>query len=47
MSPKKILSKKKDIIDVKSLVSKKLNLNRLKVNPINAIDSAKNKIINF
>ena len=47
MSPKKIIRKKMGIKDIKSLVPKNLNLDKLKTIPINSIDIAKNKISNF
>ena len=47
MSPKKIIKKKLGIKNIKLLVPKNLNLKKFKVNPINAIDNAKDKISNF
>lgn len=48
MSPKKIEKKNKGkIIDIKTLVSKKLSLNKLKLNPTNVITDTKNKIGGF
>ena len=47
MSPRKKIIKKIDVKNIKSIVSKNINLDKLKVNPINAIDIAKNKITNF
>ena len=47
MSPKKKIKKKMGIKDIKSLVPKNLNLDKLKTIPINTIDIAKNKISNF
>ena len=45
MSPKKIIRKKMGIKDIKSIVPE--NLNKIKVNPFNVIDNAKDKINNF
>ena len=47
MSLKKITRKKIGLKYIQSLVPKNFNLDKFKVNPINAIDSAKNKISNF
>ena len=47
MSPFKKKGKKVGINNIQSLIPKNLNLNKLKVNPVNAIDGAKNKISNF
>jgi len=45
---KKLISKKKvSLKNFKSLVPKKLDLNKIKVDPINAIENTKNKIGNF
>ena len=45
MSPKKIIRKKMGIKNIKSIVPE--NLNKIKVNPFNVIDNAKDKINNF
>ena len=47
MSPKKKIIKKINVKNIKSIVSNNINLDKLKVNPINAIDTAKSKITNF
>ena len=47
MNSKKITRKKIGLKYIQSLVPKNFNLDKFKVNPINAIDNAKNKISNF
>ena len=47
MSPFKKKGKKVGINNIQSLIPKNLNLDKLKVNPFNAIDGAKDKISNF
>ena len=48
MSPKKIKNKKNaGIIKIKSLITKDLNLNKIKINPIKLLDKTKGKIENF
>ena len=40
-------NKKIDFKNIQSLVPKNLNLNKLKVNPLNVIEDTKSKIGNF
>ena len=47
MSPSKKNRKKVGIKNINSFIPKNLNLNKLKVNPVNAFEGAKNKISNF
>ena len=47
MSPFKKKGKKVGVNNIQSLIPKNLNLNKLKVNPFNAIDGTKDKITNF
>ena len=48
MTAKKVRGKKiPSIKNINSLVSKNLNLNKLKVNPVSVIEDTKNKIGNF
>ena len=47
MSPLKKKGKKISTKDIQTFIPKNLNLNKLKLNPVNAIDDAKNKINNF
>ena len=47
MSPLSKKGKKTTIKDIQSFIPKNLNLNKLKVNPVNVIDGAKNKISTF
>ena len=47
MSPHKIVKKKMGIKNIKTFIPTKINLDNLKVNPINAIDKAKNKFSSF
>ena len=48
MNAKKVKRKKiSSLKNINSLVSKNLNLNKLKVNPVSVIEDTKNKIGNF